>query len=45
MDVFDRVQRDEIVQQAVVAAVFAYNAAMSDERIPRKALPAPTAYP
>jgi len=41
MDVFDRVQRDDMVQQATVIAVFAYNAAMRDEKLPRKALPAP----
>ena len=41
MDTFDRVQRDDMVQQATVIAVFAYNAAMRDEKIPRKALPAP----
>ena len=39
MDVFDRVQRDDMVQQATVIAVFAYNAAMRDEKLPRKALP------
>jgi hypothetical protein len=42
MDTFDRVQRDDMVQQATVAAVFAYNAAMRDEKLPRKALPAPS---
>jgi Zn-dependent M28 family amino/carboxypeptidase len=41
MDTYDRVQRDELVQQATVAAVFAYNAAMRDEKLPRKALPKP----
>jgi hypothetical protein len=41
MDTFDRVQRDDLVQQATVAAVFAYNAAAREERFPRKALPAP----
>jgi carboxypeptidase Q len=41
MDTYDRVQRDDLVQQATVAAVFAYNAATRDERLPRKALPAP----
>jgi len=41
MDTYDRVQRDDLVQQATVAAVFAYNAAMRDEKLPRKALPAP----
>jgi len=41
MDVYDRVQRDDMVQQATVIAVFAYNAAMRDEKLPRKALPPP----
>jgi hypothetical protein len=41
MDVFDRVQRDDMVQQATVIAVFAYNTAMRAERLPRKALPRP----
>jgi carboxypeptidase Q len=40
MDVYDRVQRDDMIQQATVIAVFAYNAAMRNERLPRKALPA-----
>jgi len=29
------------VQMAVVVATFAYNTAMRDEKLPRKALPAP----
>ena len=37
MDFYDRVQRDDMVQQATVIAVFAYNAAMRDEKLPRKA--------
>ena len=41
MDLYDRVQRDDLVQQATVAAVFAYDAAMRDDKLPRKALPAP----
>jgi hypothetical protein len=41
MDVYDRVQRDDMVQQATVIAVFAYNAAMRDEKLPRKPLPKP----
>lgn len=41
MDTVDRVQRDEMVQHATVIAAFAYNAAMRDEKLPRKALPAP----
>jgi Zn-dependent M28 family amino/carboxypeptidase len=36
MDFYDRVQEDHVVQQAVVAAVFAYNTAMRDEKLPRK---------
>jgi carboxypeptidase Q len=39
MDFYDRVQRDDMVQHATVIAVFAYNAAMRDEKLPRKALP------
>jgi hypothetical protein len=39
MDFYDRVQRDDMIQQATVIAVFAYNAAMRDEKLPRKALP------
>ena len=39
MDVYDRVQRDDLVQMAVVVASFAYNTAMRDEKLPRKALP------
>jgi Zn-dependent M28 family amino/carboxypeptidase len=41
MDTFDRVQRDDMVQHATVIAVFAYNAAMRDQKLPRKALPKP----
>ena len=41
MDTFDRVQRDDMVQQATVIAIFAYDAAMRDEKLPRKALPPP----
>jgi carboxypeptidase Q len=41
MDTFDRVQRDDMIQQATVIAVFAYDAAMRDEKLPRKALPPP----
>ena len=39
MDVYDRIQREDVVQLATVAAIFAYNAAMRDELVPRKALP------
>ena len=41
MDVVDRVQRDDVVQIAVVVASFAYNTAMLNERLPRKPLPLP----
>jgi Zn-dependent M28 family amino/carboxypeptidase len=41
MDTVDRVQREDMVQQATVIAAFAYNVAMRDEKLPRKALPAP----
>jgi len=41
MDVVDRVQREDVMQQATVVAWFAYNAAMRDERLPRKAPPTP----
>ena len=40
MDFMDRLQREDLMQMAVVAAVFAYNTAMLDERLPRKATPA-----
>ena len=40
MDFFDRLQRDDLVQMAVVAAVFAYNTAMLDDPLPRKDPPA-----
>ncbi len=39
MDVFDRVQGEDMIQAATVVAIFAYNAAMQDEKLPRKALP------
>jgi carboxypeptidase Q len=42
MDVYDRVQRNDMVQQATVVAAFAYDAAMRDEKLPRKPLPPPT---
>ena len=41
MDLVDRVQRDDVLQMAVVVATFAYNTAMRDEKLPRKPLPAP----
>ncbi len=45
MDFFDRVQEEDLVQMSIVAAVFAYNTAMLDQRMPRKAIPNPTPRP
>jgi len=42
MDVYDRLQREDLMQAAVVIATFAYNAAAREEMMPRKPLP-PTA--
>jgi carboxypeptidase Q len=39
MDTYERVQREDLMQQAVILATFAYNAAMRDQPLPRKALP------
>jgi len=44
MDVYDRLQRDDLMQAAVVIATFAYDAATRDELVPRKPQP-PTATP
>jgi len=45
MDYVDRVQRDDMLQMAVVVASIAYQTAMRDERLPRKPLPVPKAKP
>jgi carboxypeptidase Q len=39
MDTVDHVQRDDLVQAAIVVATFAYNTAMRPEKLPRKAGP------
>jgi hypothetical protein len=44
VDVYDRLQREDLMQAAVVVATFAYQAAVRDEMFPRKPLP-PTATP
>lgn len=36
MDVYDRVIEDDVKQASVIMAVFAYNAAMREEKLPRK---------
>ena len=44
MDVYDRIQEDDMKQAATVIAAFVYNTAMRDKKLPRKALPGqPTA--
>lgn len=42
MDVADRVIADDLKQASVIMAAFVYQAAMRDEKIPRKPAPAPT---
>ncbi len=41
MDVYDRVQRNDMVQMAAIVASFVYNAANRDQMLPRKPLPKP----
>lgn len=38
-DVFDRIQADDIKQAATIMAAFVYQAAMMDEKFPRKPMP------
>jgi carboxypeptidase Q len=38
MDVYERIQRDDMMQNAVIVATFVYAAAMRDSMMPRKAL-------
>ena len=37
-DVYDRLQADDLKQASVILATFVYNAAMADEKLPRKPL-------
>jgi carboxypeptidase Q len=39
MDVYDRIQEDDMKQAAVIMAAFVYNTAMRDQKLPRKLLP------
>jgi len=41
MDVYDRVQRGDVLQMAAIEASFVYNAATRSEKLPRKPLPKP----
>jgi hypothetical protein len=38
MDVYDRLQPDDLKQAAVIVASFVYDAAMRDQMLPRKPL-------
>jgi hypothetical protein len=42
MDVYDRIQREDMMQASVILASFLYSAAMRDEIMPRKPLPKDT---
>ena len=44
MDVYERLQPDDLKQAAVVEAIFVYNTAMRDQMLPRKPLPRPELY-
>jgi carboxypeptidase Q len=43
--VYDRAQEEDLKQAAAIMASFAYNAAMRDEKFPRKPMPKPAAAP
>ncbi|HEX4945343.1 MAG TPA: M20/M25/M40 family metallo-hydrolase [Blastocatellia bacterium] len=45
MDVYERLQADDMKQASVIMAAFVYNAAMRDEKLPRKPLPPNTERP
>lgn len=45
MDVYDRVQRGDMMQMAAIVASFVYNAANREEMLPRKPLPKPQPAP
>ncbi|MGA9566044.1 MAG: M20/M25/M40 family metallo-hydrolase, partial [Candidatus Korobacteraceae bacterium] len=42
-DVYERIQRDDMMQAAVILAAYVYDAAMRDNMLPRKPLPKPAA--
>jgi len=42
MDVYERIQANDMMRNAVIVASFVYNAANRDEKLPRKPLPKPT---
>jgi len=41
MDVYERLQAEDLAQAALVEAIFVYNAAMREQMLPRKAMPHP----
>ena len=43
MDVYERIQADDMMHNAVIVASFVYDAANRDEKLPRKPLPKPQA--
>ena len=43
MDMYERVQAQDMMRNAVIVASFVYNTANRDEKLPRKPLPKPTA--
>jgi hypothetical protein len=45
MDVYDRIQRGDMMQGAVVMASFVYHTAMREEKLPRKPMPKPRSQP
>jgi hypothetical protein len=45
MDVYERISADDLKQDAVVMAAFAYTAAMRDEKLPHKPIPPPPRVP
>ena len=45
MDVYDRIQRSDLMQMAAIVASFVYNTANRDEMLPRKPLPKPQLAP
>jgi hypothetical protein len=38
MDVYDRIQEEDVKQASIIMASFVYHAAMRDEKLPRKPL-------
>jgi len=45
MDVYDRLQAEDMIKNAVIVASFVYHAANRDQLLPRKPMPKPTAPP